>query len=183
MGSSEVYASHSTWSDYYSMIRVFKDYTFSFKSTGSVHVFFSSYPGATCSIDDFYQLDSGLVVMETTNDIYNLSLYEEVVPQSLLTSYRVLLANMLSTTGSDWTDTFALHNSGTYNNQWIVVDYYKVSTAAEQLEQGTVWVLEQIPGEVEAADMTAFVNNNSYWGRYYMTAFVNMNTPLERLPL
>ena len=39
---------------------------------------------------------------------------------SLLCWQRAMLANRLAKTGKEWTDIFAQHNSGTYNNQVCV---------------------------------------------------------------
>lgn len=41
---------------------------------------FSSYPGELFSDDDFYITGAQLVVLETTNHIYNFSVYEVSVP-------------------------------------------------------------------------------------------------------
>lgn len=57
---------------------------------------FSGYPGVISSTDDFYILDSGMVVMETTNNVFNHSLYDGVKPQSALSWQRVRVANMLA---------------------------------------------------------------------------------------
>ena len=35
---------------------------------------------------------------------------------------KVRVANMLADSGAAWTDVIAQHNSGTYNNQYVVVD-------------------------------------------------------------
>jgi hypothetical protein len=66
------------------------------------------------SMDDFYILDSGLVVTETSNDIFDQSLYRKVVPQAALSWQRVLMANWLSKDGADWAHWVAQHNSGTF---------------------------------------------------------------------
>ncbi len=36
---------------------------------------------------------------------------------------RAIIANLLATTGTEWAATFSKYNSGTYNNQWMIVDY------------------------------------------------------------
>ena len=54
--------------------------------TGSTQTF-SSYPGLIVSLDDFYIVkssnNSSLVITETTNDIFNTSLYANLSIQSV----------------------------------------------------------------------------------------------------
>ena len=63
-------------------------------------------------MDDYYQMDSQLVMLETTFNIDNMSLYDQVVPQSLLAWQRVRVANMMASTGEQWYNTFKMYNSG-----------------------------------------------------------------------
>ncbi len=57
------------------------------------------------SIDDFYIVGpSNLVVIETTNDIYDTSLYRFVSYKSALSYHRVFAANLLAGRGDDWAD-------------------------------------------------------------------------------
>ena len=56
--------------------------------------------------------------------------------------------------GASWMETFGLHNSGTYNNMWMVVDYKKF-TPGHVLPNGTLTVGEQVPGYWHYADQTA----------------------------
>jgi hypothetical protein len=82
------------------MIRTFKEYKFvsNKRNEKSKVVVFSSYPGSLSSIDDFYYLDSKLVVMETTNSNLNDSLYDLLKPETILTWVRVMVANRLAGT-------------------------------------------------------------------------------------
>ena len=66
---------------------------------------------------------------------------------------RNIVANRLATDGDSWTDIFSKYNSGTYNNQWMVVDYNKFQPG-KPLSANTLWILEQIPGYIERRDMT-----------------------------
>ena len=49
---------------------------------------------------------------QTTNSVYNASLFSLLTPQSLLAWQRVRLANSLAHTGEQWAQTFSKHNSG-----------------------------------------------------------------------
>ena len=57
---------------------------------------------------------------------------------------RSLVANRLAKNGKEWSDIFSRFNSGTYNNQWMVVDYNQFKPGAE-LGTGVLYVAEQIP--------------------------------------
>lgn len=65
------------------------------------------------SLDDFYHLGSGMVMLQTTINVFNSSLYQYVSPQSLLAWQRVRIANMMARNGKQWGDIFAKYNSGT----------------------------------------------------------------------
>lgn len=62
--------------------------------------------------DDFYILDSHLIVTETSNSVLDSKVWEAVVPQSALSWQRVLVANWLSSNGADWAHWIKKHNSG-----------------------------------------------------------------------
>ena len=55
---------------------------------------------------------SGLIVIETTNDILNNTLFEAVTPKALLSWHRMRLANWLATGGEQWAGYFSEYNSG-----------------------------------------------------------------------
>lgn len=105
------------------------------------------------SQDDFYVLDSHLVVTETSNSVLDAAVWDAVVPQSALSWQRVLVANWLSSSGADWAHWVKRYNSGTYNNQYIIVDLNKFSPGSE-LQSGLLTIVEQMPGLVVSADMT-----------------------------
>ena len=109
---------------------------------------FSSYPGFLVSLDDFYIMDTGLTMLQTTNSIINQSLYELVTPESLFAWQRVRVSNSMARDGKQWGELFSKYNSGTYNNQYMVIDYNKF-VAGVELQKGALWVVEQIPGLVE----------------------------------
>ena len=55
--------------------------------------------------------------------IPNKKLYKYVKPESLLAWQRVRVANSIAATGFEWAEAVAKYNSGTYNNQYMVVNY------------------------------------------------------------
>lgn len=73
------------------MVRIFKKYDFPLhaKQTTAQSTLFSSYPAFVASVDDFYQLSSGLVVIETTNGITNAALFKLIKPQAVMSWIRV----------------------------------------------------------------------------------------------
>jgi hypothetical protein len=117
---TELFFAHSAWFIYQSTIRIWKTYDFALSDPSIVgqSMSFSSYPAYLSSLDDWYAVwSSGIAVLETTNSIFNMSLYKQVVPQSLLAWHRVRVANLVASTGDEWAQAFASYNSGTYNNQ------------------------------------------------------------------
>lgn len=66
------------------------------------------------SLDDFYILSSGLVLLQTTNSVYNKTLLQLVTSQSLLAWQRVRVANMMANDGKQWAEIFSKYNSGTW---------------------------------------------------------------------
>nr|CAD7459041.1 unnamed protein product [Timema tahoe] len=179
--SSDLYTAQDTWSSLQSMLRVLKKYNFGFHPLGSQNstvpgrsVSFSSYPGTILSNDDFYITSAGLVTQETTIGNSNASLWSHVKPVGQVLEFaRVLVANRLGHCGRSWSKIFSLYNSGTYNNQWMIVDYnrFKPGTKRSQLKNNLLWVLEQIPGYIKAADKTDVLRNQSYWPSYNAAYF------------
>jgi len=167
---SELYAGHTTWSGYEEMVRIYKTYDLPVSvQQASPITTFSGYPAALSSVDDYYVLNSGLIVTETTNGIMNMSLFSAVVPTTVLSFIRVLVANKMASNGSNWVDTFSKYNSGTYNNQWIIVDANKLD-AGNELKAGALYILEQIPGYIESADVTGILSYG-YWPSYNVPYF------------
>jgi len=168
---SEIWASHSSWFVFAAMNRIQKQYNFNVNApfVASKKMTFSSYPGFLESLDDFYIMDSGLVMVQTTNSIFNMSIYEHVHTSSLLAWQRVRAANSMASTGKEWWQVVASYNSGTYNNQYMVLDT-KLFTPGKMLPNNTLWIVEQIPGLVYGEDMTEILETG-YWPSYNIPAF------------
>jgi len=176
---SDVFFGHVTWATYNMMTRMYKHYRLHYNkaTTSSKLVSFSSYPGAITSVDDFHITDTGLVAMETSLNVYNFSIYQgNVVPQSLLYWVRVAVANRMATDGKDWASIFQQYNSGTYVNQWMILDLSRF-TPGKDLSNDTLWLVEQIPGRVVAADVTN-VLGYGYWPSYNVPYFPDVYNAL-----
>ncbi|XP_061438802.1 phospholipase B-like 1 [Rhineura floridana] len=165
-GYENIFFGHSSWFTYAATLRIYKHWDFNVDDpqTSSGRVSFSSYPGFLISLDDFYILGSGLVMLQTTNSVYNHSLLQQVVPESLFSWQRVRIANMMAHSGKMWAQTFERQNSGTYNNQYMVLDTNKV-ILQKSLEEGTLYIIEQIPKLVEYSDQTNILRKG-YWPSY-----------------
>lgn len=61
-------------------------------------------------------------MLQTTNNVFNQTLYKLVQPQSLLAWQRVRVANMMASSGKQWADVFSLYNSGELNKIQIVLN-------------------------------------------------------------
>jgi len=136
---------------------------------------FSSYPGSLTSFDDFSLMSSGVGNIETTHRIYNQSLYKFVKPVGQIGCWlRNVVANKLAHTAEDWAKIFTRYNSGTYNNQWTIVDYKNFKSGEPLPNEGLLWVLEQIPGTVISRDMTRHLKKHSYWLSYNIPYFMKI---------
>ena len=142
-----MYVSHNAWHEYIAMsYRVLKKYNLPYRSLSGTEervaaetATMSSYVGTIFSLDDFMTLSSWLVTTETTLFIYDRSLFEASQPVGqVFEPARVMAANRLARDGREWTEMASQFNSGTYNNQWMVIDMSKVSGG--RLDDGALWV-------------------------------------------
>ena len=164
---SDIWIGHNTWDQYNNLLKIFKEYRFvsNNKNIKSKLNAFPSYPAIICSTDDFYYLDSNLIVMETTNNVFNKTLFENINPQTLLTWVRTIIANRLASSAEEWTNIFKKENSGTYNNQFMILDLNKISLKDKKLSDKSLMIIEQLPGYTETHDVTSYLKNG-YWPSY-----------------
>ena len=78
--------------------------------------------------------------------------------------HRVRAANQLTDSGPAWYDMVSRYNSGTYNNQYMVLDTKRFK-AKNALQSNTLFVVEQIPGLMAGADVTEQLERG-YWSSY-----------------
>lgn len=160
----DIYFGHVAWYNFNTMMRIFKHVTLNYKATGTnaKTISFSSYPGMVSSFDDYYVTDSGFSVIETSVMVFNLTMYDgNIRPDLLLYWMRTMVANRMATSAPHWTQLIQKHNSGTYNNQWMVLDLNKF-TPGKDLPADTMWVAEQFPGVVGTRDVTEILRYGYY---------------------
>ncbi|PNW85360.1 hypothetical protein CHLRE_03g182750v5 [Chlamydomonas reinhardtii] len=169
---TDLLVGHSTHDSFTAMTRIYKHYDFSSLADDAItarRVSFSSYPGELFSDDDFYLLSTGLMVLETTNHIYVGDVYAPLQPHCVLSWQRIRLANWMAATGEEWVDVFGRFNSGTYNNQYMVINFNRF-VPGKELQPGLLWVVEQLPDIFLTADMTQELARG-YWPSYNVAYF------------
>ncbi|CAI4230357.1 unnamed protein product [Auanema sp. JU1783] len=170
-GNKDLFFSHVAMSSYSTMNRVLKLYKFAYdKAEVPGHtVSFSGYPAALASADDYTLTSAGLASIETTIAIFNNTLYTDafIKPEGQVHCWiRSFLSNALTKTSKDWVNLFAKYNSGTYNNQWTVVDYKLFKPGQATPQKDFIWILEQTPGYTSTRDMTWFMKRFTYFPSY-----------------
>jgi len=166
-GLEEIYVGHTSWFVYSAMLRIYKTYEFSLANpmNRAKKVTFSSYPAMLSSLDDMYMLSgSEMTMTQTTNSIFNTALWDLVTPKSLLAWQRVRTANQLANSGPEWYELVSQYNSGTYNNQYMILDS-KLFVPNNALPPNTLFVIEQIPGKVQGSDVTNQLEQG-FWPSY-----------------
>ncbi|CAG5125464.1 unnamed protein product [Candidula unifasciata] len=175
---SDLYVAQDTWNDLPSMLRILKRYNFELHLAEGLDnliagntMTFSSYPGSLSSGDDFYAISSGLVTQETTIGNSNSDLLVYIKYTSVFEGIRTMVANRLAASGREWAQIVSQYNSGTYNNQWMVIDYHRFRPYSKKPVPGLFYLLEQIPGTIEYQDLTQLLYNNLYFGSYNIAYF------------
>ena len=78
------------------------------------------------------------------------------------------MANTLATDGLTWAELFSYERSGTYNNEWQVIDLEKFTPGTKPTEgSGLLTILEEIPGIPGV----------------HVHACPTMSAPIHRMPL
>uniref|UniRef100_A0A7S0YAD9 Phospholipase B-like n=1 Tax=Polytomella parva TaxID=51329 RepID=A0A7S0YAD9_9CHLO len=168
----DILIGHSTWGAYATMLRIYKHYDFALQGALNGHSSFASYPGLIGSNDDWYVLGSGLVVTSTSHDLHNASLVDEIEINAALSWHRVLAANLLAGSGSQWTFWASFQNSGSNPGQYAVVDLKRFQPK-QQLGPGLLTVLEIAPGIQISEDVTTQLVTG-YWPSYNVPYFKEM---------
>ena len=171
--SSDIWFGHNTWNYYNLMIRIFKEYRFVTNKGNekSKTIAFSSYPASLSSVDEFHVMDSNLTEMGTSIDILKSNLYNSITHESILTWIRQIVANRLASSAEEWTKIFQTGNSGTGNEQAIILDMNKIDLKNKKIEDKSLMIIEQMPNYTETVDVTEYLRKG-YWPSYNVP-FVN----------
>ena len=159
---SDIFFAHDAWSDYRELHGQLKEYDLPISKFKAKRLVMSTRVGKLASYDDYYLSDAGLFVLETTLNNYNMDLYKVVVPQCVFTWLRAVHATWTSDSGKEWAETFIRHNSGTYNNQYVIVDTHKFERGVKPTKD-LLWIIEQFPGMYEMTDVTDQLVRDGYF--------------------
>uniref|UniRef100_A0A7S0G106 Phospholipase B-like n=1 Tax=Pyrodinium bahamense TaxID=73915 RepID=A0A7S0G106_9DINO len=167
-GNQDLFVGHTTWDDYSKMTRIFKYYKFNLEKANTVatHIAFSSYPGVVSSTDDFYLTDSGLVMMETSIEVLDPSVWDAIpdfaVSPRLPSFVHIMITNRMAKSAAEWVRLFKSADTGASASQWMVIDYnqFKANTP---VQDNTLWVLEAIPGVMHMKDMSYYLREHGFW--------------------
>ncbi|KAH7979241.1 hypothetical protein HPB49_008807 [Dermacentor silvarum] len=177
----EMYIAHDAWFLYRGMLRIQKQYIFPWHRTAQLTgvediipghtITMSSYAGKLVSWDNFYLSSTGLAITETSLVNSNQTLWDTVVPESgPLTWIRSAIATRLALTSEEWVDIIGRDNSGTCNNQILVLDY-KLFVPGTPIVDGTLWLYEQLPMHTSQKDISQELRDNRYWASYNIAYF------------
>ena len=164
---SDIWFGHNTWNFYVLMTRIFKEYRFvTIKGNEkSKSLAFSSYPGALSSLDEFYYMDSNLLVMGTSLNILNNSLYDLITTESIFIWVRQMVANKLASNSEEWTEIYKRDNSGTNNGQYMILDMNKIDSKNKKIDNKALMIIELMPKYTESLDVTDHLRKG-YWPSY-----------------
>ncbi|CAJ0581723.1 unnamed protein product, partial [Mesorhabditis spiculigera] len=166
--NQDLFFAHVTMFAYNQMLRVIKLYKFGYDQTAypGHTISFTGYPGVIASQDDFHLTSSKIAVMETTIGVYDQRKMEHTKPVGQFPCWlRSMTASLLADSANGWVEIFMRHHMGTYNNQWMIVDY-KLFEPGHPLKENTFWVLETMPGFHVARDKSAELQSTTYHPSY-----------------
>jgi len=169
--NADLLVGHTTWDDYSKMTRIWKYYKWKIygKWVGVTHIGMSSYPGCVSSTDNFFMLDNGLVVMDTSLEIINTKIYDRIAefPNNphIPTWAHVMMVNRMAQNAVQWQALFSERNNGQENAQWMIVDYNKF-TPGQPLADGSFFLIEMVPGTIQKKELAAHLRSSGYFASY-----------------
>jgi hypothetical protein len=114
-------------------------------------------------------------IIETSLEIFNLDLFKNLSPFTVPKWIRNNIANRLAKNNTDWINIFFKYNSGTHNNQWLLINYNKFeeyilrkNPLENQSPSDIIHLAEQIPilDKVYSTDVTETLIKDGYVATY-----------------
>jgi hypothetical protein len=153
-----LFGSHLTWSKYTSLLKQYKMLIFHLHNpmVKTKTMAYTCMPGSIPSQNDYYTLDDHKFVAETSFGTDNTAVYEWIHYESVPYWIRIHVANLAFDTQQTWTDVFFNNRSGTYPNQWLVVDFsqYTQNKANLAAAQNIIWMVEEFYEYSSVQDVT-----------------------------
>jgi len=169
----DIFIAQDIWAYVTEMEAYLKEYRFFVNEFSSKTVVLSTRTGHLSSIDDFWANDRGLIVLETSLNNFNKTLDSLVSPESILTWMRAYVAAWSASTGEEWANEFVQYNSGTYNNQYLVLDS-KAFSQGKKPKKDLLWIIEQLPSYYRSEDITNKFVEQGWWPSINTPFFENM---------
>ena len=76
-----------------------------------------------------------------------------------------MICNRISNSSKEWAENYIKYNSGTYNNQYMILDKNKINLVNKSIEQDAFYIVETFPGIGKVNNVT-YVFNFGYWSSY-----------------
>jgi len=153
-----LYASHTTWGGYMQLIRIYRILNLNLNNpiVNTKRMSLTSQPGTFSSLDDYYVVDNNRVVTETTIASANPEAYKFIHSDSLPYWLRITVANLAFTDQKSWADLYYKYRSGTYNNQWLILDFNNYNAFKNDLSEARdiIWMVEELYDLTSAQDVT-----------------------------
>lgn len=166
---NDLLIAHNTHNVYSLMTKFFKTYDLGLVSEvdPSRKIFDHKYSSRAADLnskDDFYVTSSNLVIMETSLQILDSTLYNYLNVRTVPKWLRNAIANKLATNGEEWIKLFMKYNSGTHNNQWVIIDVQKYLSKSQE---GVMYLLEQYPSpNLYYEDLTQVLYSQGHFAAY-----------------
>ena len=88
-----------------------------------------------------------------------------MTPNSIFTCERAMICNRISNSSKEWAENFAKYNSGTYNNQFMILDKNKVDLVNKSIEIDAFYIVETLPGLVKINNVSD-IFKFGYWSSF-----------------
>lgn len=178
---SELFFGHTTWESYAMMLPVFKWYNMPLgiggKGTIADSISMSTYPGSLMSQQDFCVMSSGLVVISTTLPVLDNNILSKLSPNSVPGWIRFIVANRMARSGPEYSTIIGKENSGSYTNQFMVIDLNKYHAKKQRLDPDLLTIIEQLPSKMISMDATPYLLQG-YWPSYNRPFFHEVSVGL-----